>query len=74
MGRARYEQNEFKPNFYCNLGIVVAFSNFETVMILAGIALIIEGLKRLIITLVCAGKIREAKKQLMNAANEIIIE
>ena len=56
------------------LGIVVAFSNFETVMILAGIALIIEGLKRLIITLVCAGKIREAKKQLMNAANEIIIE
>lgn len=56
------------------LGIVVAFSNFETVMILAGIALIIEGLKRLIITLVCAGKIREAKKQLMNAANDIIIE
>lgn len=56
------------------LGVVVAFSNFETVMILAGIALIIEGLKRLIITLVCAGKIREAKKQLMNAANEIIIE
>ena len=56
------------------LGIVVAFSNFETVMILAGIALIIEGLKRLIITLVCAGKIREAKKQLMNAANEIVIE
>lgn len=56
------------------LGIVVAFSNFETVMILAGIALIIEGLKRLIITLVCAGKICEAKKQLMNAANEIIIE
>lgn len=56
------------------LGIVVAFSNFETVMILAGIALIIEGLKRLIITLVCAGKIREAKKQLMSAANEIIIE
>lgn len=56
------------------LGVVVAFSNFETVMILAGIALIVEGLKRLIITLVCAGKIREAKKQLMNAANEIIIE
>lgn len=56
------------------LGIVVAFSNFETVMILAGVALIIEGLKRLIITLVCAGKIREAKKQLMSAANEIIIE
>lgn len=56
------------------LGVVVTFSNFETVMILAGIALIIEGLKRLIITLVCAGKIREAKKQLMNAANEIIIE
>lgn len=56
------------------LGVVVAFSNFETVMILAGIALIIEGLKRLIITLVCAGKIREAKKQLMNASNEIIIE
>lgn len=56
------------------LGVVVAFSNFETVMILAGIALIIEGLKRLIITLVCAGKIREAKKQLMNTANEIIIE
>lgn len=56
------------------LGIVVAFSNFETVMILAGIALIIEGLKRLIITLVYAGKIREAKKQLMSAANEIIIE
>ncbi len=56
------------------LGIVVAFSNFETVMILAGIALMIEGLKRLIITLVCAGKIREAKKQLLSAANEIIIE
>lgn len=44
------------------LGVVVMFSTFETVMIFAGISLIIEGVKRLVITLTCSRKIKEAKK------------
>lgn len=44
------------------LGVVVMFSTFETVMVFAGVSLIIEGVRRLIITLAYSRKIRDAKK------------
>lgn len=60
------------------LGICVIFSNFDTVMIFAGCSLIIEGLRRLVTTLVFSHKIKQAKKQLTQTQNdnpdEIIIE
>lgn len=60
------------------LGICVIFSNFDTVMIFAGCSLIIEGLRRLVTTLVFSHKIKQAKKQLSQTQNdnpdEIIIE
>ncbi len=60
------------------LGVCVIFSNFDTVMIFAGCSLIIEGLRRLVTTLVFSHKIKQAKKQLSQTQNdnpdEIIIE
>lgn len=60
------------------LGVCVVFSNFDTVMIFAGCSLIIEGLRRLVTTLVFSHKIKQAKKQLTQTQNdnpdEIIIE
>ncbi len=60
------------------LGVCVVFSNFDTVMIFAGCSLIIEGLRRLVTTLVFSHKIKQAKKQLSQTQNdnpdEIIIE
>ena len=44
------------------LGIAVMFSNFDTVMIFAGISLIVEGARRLFITLKYSRKIKEAKR------------
>lgn len=55
------------------LGIAVMFSTFDTVMIFAGCSLIIEGVKRLVLTLVYSHKIKTAKKQILNN-NEIIID
>lgn len=45
------------------LGVVVMFLDFETIMIFAGIALIIEGLRKFIVTLVYSHKIKVAKKE-----------
>lgn len=60
------------------LGVCVIFSTFDTVMIFAGCSLIIEGLRRLVTTLVFSHKIKQAKKQLTQTQNdnpdEIIIE
>ena len=60
------------------LGVCVVFSNFDTVIIFAGCSLIIEGLRRLVTTLVFSHKIKQAKKQLTQTQNdkpdEIIIE
>lgn len=60
------------------LGVCVIFSNFDTVMIFAGCSLIIEGLRRLVTTLVFSHKIKQAKKQLTQTQSdnpdEIIIE
>lgn len=60
------------------LGVCVVFSNFDTVIIFAGCSLIIEGLRRLVTTLVFSYKIKQAKKQLTQTQNdkpdEIIIE
>lgn len=53
------------------LGIAVMFSSFETVIIFAGISLIIEGIKRFVITLTFSKKIKQAKKQLKE--NDIVI-
>lgn len=52
------------------LGVAVMFSNFETVMIFAGVALIIEGIEHFVITIVYSRRINEAKKNI----KEIIIE
>lgn len=46
------------------LGIAVMFSSFDTVIIFAGIALIVEGLRRLIITITFSRKINRAKKEI----------
>lgn len=46
------------------LGIAVMFSTFESVMIFAGISLIIEGTRNFVMTLVFSHKIKEAKKQI----------
>ena len=60
------------------LGVCVVFSNFDTVIIFAGCSLIIEGLRRLVTTLVFSHKIKQAKKQLTQTQNdnpdEIVIE
>lgn len=53
------------------LGISVMFSNFDTVMIFAGCSLIIEGVKRFVLTLVYSHKIKQAKKQLFGNTVEI---
>ena len=59
------------------LGIAVMFSTFETVMIFAGCSLIIEGVKRFVLTLSFSHKIRQAKKEInkqLDKENDIIIE
>lgn len=54
------------------LGIAVMFSTFDAVMIFAGVSLIIEGVKNIIITSIFSHKIKEAKKQLQE--DYIIVE
>ena len=56
------------------LGVVVMFSTFDTVMIFAGCSLIIEGVRRLVLTIIYSKKIKMAKKQLLDSNKEIIIE
>ena len=52
------------------LGVAVMFSNFETVMIFAGVSLILGGIEHFVVTIVYSRRISEAKKNI----NEIIIE
>lgn len=46
------------------LGVSVMFANFDAVMIFAGCALIFEGVKRFVLTIVYSRKIKAAKKKL----------
>lgn len=55
------------------LGIAVMFLDFNTIMIFAGVALIVEGAKRIITTLLFSHKIREAKKLLSDKSNDIVL-
>ena len=57
------------------LGIIIMFyTTFESVMIITGIALIVEGVRRLVITLTFSAKVNKAKKQLGKMVNEIYEE
>lgn len=56
------------------LGVAVMFSNFSTVMVFAGISLIIEGVTHFVSTLVFNRKVKQAKKLLQDKANDIVIE
>ena len=47
------------------LGVVVMFSEFDTVVIFAGVSLIIEGVRNIVTTAVFGKKIREAKKRIV---------
>lgn len=46
------------------LGVCVMFSSFDTVMIFAGISLIVDGVRNFITTAVFASKVRKARKEL----------
>lgn len=57
------------------LGIIIMFyTTFESVMIITGIALVVEGVRRLVITLTFSAKVNKAKKQLGKMVNEIYEE
>ncbi len=56
----------------CGLGIVVMFSTFDTVMIFAGVSLLIEGVKRFALTLTFSNKIRSARKQFEKSMQDVI--
>ncbi len=55
------------------LGAAVMFSNFETVMIFAGVSLIIEGIKQFVITCVFSHKIKQAKKMITSSKDDDIV-
>lgn len=46
------------------LGVAVMFSTFDTVVVFAGCSLIVEGVRRLVVTLVFNKRIKDAKKSL----------
>lgn len=56
------------------LGIGVMFANFSTVIIFAGVALIVEGIVNIISTIVFSKKIKQAKKKLKEVENNIVID
>lgn len=56
------------------LGVCVMFSTFDTVVIFAGVSLIIEGVKRFALTIIYSKKIKEAKDYIRNNTNNIEIE
>lgn len=56
----------------CGLGIVVMFSTFDTVMIFAGVSLLIEGIKRFVLTLTFSNKIRSACKQFEKSMQDVV--
>ena len=54
------------------LGAVIMFAaSFTWVMIFAGISLMAEGIRRLVVTLTMSSKVRQAKKDLREAAKKI---
>ena len=55
--------------FTAILGVAVMFSTFDTVMIFAGIALLVEGIRRFVITLFFDKKIKDAKKLIKSQFN-----
>jgi len=58
------------------LGVVVMFAHFSTVMVFAGVSLLIEGVKRFILTFVYSKKLKQAQDYLhaQSKKGEIIIE
>lgn len=56
------------------LGCIVTFGTFDTVMMFAGISLVVDGVGDLLITLFFSHKIKEAKKTLQKRKDDIIIE
>lgn len=56
------------------LGCVVTFGTFDTVMLFAGISLVVDGVCDLIVTLLFTRRIKEAKKKLQSRKDDIIIE
>ena len=49
---------------------VMFFSTFDFVMVFAGVSLIVEGVRRLVITLTFSNRIREAKRQVRKLAED----
>lgn len=49
---------------------VMFFSTFDFVMVFAGVSLIVEGVRRLVITLTFSSRIREAKRQVRKLAED----
>ena len=56
------------------LGILVMFGPFDTVMIFAGVSLIVDGLCDIVMICVYSRKIRQAKKYLHDRENTIYID
>ncbi len=56
------------------LGCIVTFGTFDTVMLFAGISLVVDGISDLIVILVFSHRIKEAKKELTRRKDDIIIE
>ncbi len=48
------------------LGVAVMFCTFDTIVIFAGISMILEGVERLILTLVYSKKVKDAKKTVLD--------
>ena len=54
------------------LGVMVMFSNFESVMVFAGVSLIIDGVRKLVTTIVFSVKVNKAKKQFVKSVSEYL--
>ena len=52
-------------------GVIMFAASFTWVMVFAGISLMAEGIRRLVVTLTMSGKVRQAKKDLREAAKQI---
>lgn len=52
------------------LGTIVMFGTFDTVMIFAGVCLIVDGISDIVTTAVFSHKVKDAKKKLLDAINE----
>lgn len=56
------------------LGVFVIFGSFETIMLFAGISLLVEGTRNLICTLIFSKKVNKAKKDMQNLYNKTFVE